>query len=390
MQYRNFGSTDWKASVLGLGCMRLPCFEDRRNSAAVDEPQAVEIIRRAIDKGVNYLDTAYSYHAGKSEEVIGRALEDGYRERVRVATKLPVWLVREPGDFDRILGEQLQRLRTDHVDLYLFHGLNRKSWREVVLQHDLLERARAALADGRIRQLGFSFHDGFDAFKEILDGSDLWSFCQIQYNYINVEDQAGQRGVKLAADRGLAVVVMEPLLGGRLADPPGEILETMMAFPLQRTPVEWALDWLWDQPEVSVVLSGMSTMTQLEQNLKLAARARMHCFGTKEQILLGEVRSAYKVRTAIPCSGCGYCMPCPQGIDVPKNLELYNYARVYDDAATARFRYGFLLKPGERASACVQCGLCAERCPQRIAISDWMEKVRLLLDEATPERAHRQ
>jgi len=390
MQYRDFGSSGWKASALGLGCMRLPTADGRHSSALIDEAEAIRMMRHAIDKGVNYLDTAYTYHEGKSEVVIGRALEDGYRKRVRVATKLTVWLVHGPEDFDRILSEQLRRLRDDHVDFYLFHGLNRRFWREVVLRHDLLEKARAALADGRIRQLGFSFHDDYAAFKEILDGSDLWSFCQIQYNYINVEDQAGQRGLKLAADRGLAVVVMEPLLGGRLADPPVEIMETMMEFPLRRTPVEWAFGWLWDQPDVSVVLSGMSNLTQVEENLRLAARAKAHCFGTKEQILLAEVRAGYKARTVIPCTGCGYCMPCPNGLDVPTNFELYNYARAFDDVATAQLRYDFFLKPEQRAGACLRCGACLDVCPQQIPVFDWMEKVRMLLDTCVREKENQQ
>jgi hypothetical protein len=361
--------------------MRLPTLDHKRNSPQIAEDEAIRMLRHAIDKGVNYLDTAYPYHSGQSEVLVGKALADGYRQRVRVATKLPVWQVQCAEDFDRILAEQLQRLQDDHIDFYLFHGLNRKYWHNVVLEYDLLERAKAALDDGRIRNLGFSFHDDYEAFNEILDGSDLWSFCQIQYNYINVEDQAGVRGLKLAADRGLAVVVMEPLLGGRLADPPVEILEAMMDFPLRRTPVEWALDWLWDQPEVSVVLSGMSTMAQLEENLRLATRAKVHCFGTKEQMLLSEVRALYKARTAIPCTGCGYCMPCPNGLDIPVNFSLYNYAHTFDDEGAARFRYSFQLEPQQRAGACQECGVCAELCPQKIPISEWLQKVEALLGD---------
>jgi hypothetical protein len=359
--------------------MRLPVLGGEKQRGAIDEPEAIRLIRHAIDSGVNYLDTAYGYHSGQSEGLVGKALRDGYRERVHLATKLPVWMVKGPGDFDRLLAEQLGRLQTGHIDCYLFHALNGKYWREVVLRHGLLEKAAAALADGRIRQLGFSFHGEFADFAEILDGSDLWSFCQIQYNYVNVEDQAGMRGLKLAAGRGLAVVVMEPLMGGRLADPPAEILRAMEGHPQRRTPVEWALDWLWDQPEVSVVLSGMSSFAQVEDNLRLAGQARAHCFNESDQALVNELREGYRARTVVPCTRCGYCLPCPTGVDIPANLEFFNYAHAFDDAAGARIRYNFALQPSQRASECVQCGNCDELCPQKIAVSEWMPKVAELL-----------
>jgi hypothetical protein len=379
MKYREFGTLGWKASALGFGCMRLPVRSGGFGSTDIDEPEAIRLIRHAIENGVNYFDTAYAYHSGRSEVVLGRALRDGYRERVRVATKVPPWLVHAPEDFDRILQEQLDRLQTDSIDCYLFHTLNRKYWQEVVLRHGLLQKAAAALGDGRIQHLGFSFHSDFESFEEILSATDLWSFCQIQYNYVNVEFQAGVRGLRLAADRGLAVVVMEPLLGGRLADPPAEIRQLMEEFPLPRPPVAWALDWLWDQPEVSLVLSGMGSMRQLEENLRLARQARPHCFGTKDQVLIDQVREGYRARTVIPCTHCGYCAPCPNGVDVPANFELYNHAKMFDDIATARFRYGFALGAEQRASHCIQCGWCEERCPQQIPIQEWIDRVDKLL-----------
>ena len=375
MQYRDFGSLKFKVSALGFGCMRLPTTDEQRNSPHIDEAESIRMIQHAIDLGVNYLDTAYTYHGGQSERLLGRALGGGYRKQVRVATKLPVWFVRAPEDFDRILAEQQERLQTEKIDFYLFHALNRRFWREGVLAHRLLERAERALGDGRIGHLGFSFHGEYELFEEILDATSLWSFCQLQYNYMHVEDQAGQRGLKLAADRGLGVVVMEPLLGGRLADPPSEVRELMEAFPLKRTPVEWALKWLWNQPEVSVVLSGMTTMAQLEENLRLAAEARTHCFGTKEEMLLGEVRACYGARTAIACTQCGYCQPCPNGLDIPANIALYNYAQAFSDAESARLRYRFALTESERASNCQQCGGCTGVCPQQIPIGEWMQKI---------------
>jgi len=379
MKYRTFGTLEWKTSALGFGCMRLPVRSGGFGSSDIDEPAALQMIRRAIDGGVNYFDTAYVYHGGQSEVVLGKALRDGYRQRVRVATKLPPWLVKGPEDFDRILQEQLQRLETDSVDCYLFHALNSKYWQDVVLQYGLLDKAAQALADGRIRHLGFSFHGDFDTFAEIVSATELWSFCQIQYNYMNADFQAGVRGLRLAADRGLAVVVMEPLLGGRLADPPAEIRQIFEEFPLPRTPVEWALGWLWDQPEVATVLSGMSRMDQLEENLRLAGQARAHGFGTKDQAVIDRAREGYRARAAIPCTRCGYCMPCPHGVDVPANLELFNHASAFNDVETARLRYGFALEEQQRAGACQQCGCCDELCPQQIPIQQWMEKIDTLL-----------
>ena len=283
MQFRNFGKLDWKVSALGFGCMRFPTTDGERLSPNIIEDEAVRMIHHAIDNGVNYLDTAYPYHGGQSEIVVGKALQGGYREKVKLATKLPVWMVESPADFDRFLDEQLQKLQTDHIDFYLLHALSKGRWQDIVLKHNLLDKAAEALADGRIRHLGFSFHDDYAGFEEIVNGSELWSFCQIQYNYMDTENQAGTRGLKLAASKGLAVVIMEPLLGGRLADPPKDIREAMERFPVQRTPAEWALQWLWDQPEVSVVLSGMSTMAQVERESEVCRGfAAFRAFGEAE------------------------------------------------------------------------------------------------------------
>jgi len=382
MQYRNFGKLDWKVSALGFGCMRFPTQAGNRLQSDIDEAEAIRMVRYAIDNGVNYLDTAYVYHEGQSEVVVGKALQDGYREKVRLATKLPVWMVEGPEDFDRLLNEQLLKLQTDHIDFYLLHALGLSRWRDIVLKHGILKRAEAALADGRIRNLGFSFHDTYESFEAIVNGSDLWSFCQIQYNYMDTENQAGTRGLKLAASKGLAVVVMEPLMGGRLADPPQDIREAMENFPLRRTPAEWALQWLWDQPEVSVVLSGMTTMAQVEENLLSADRSRMEYLCSAEMALIAEVKEKYNTRIVIPCSKCNYCMPCPNGLNIPANFEFFNYAHLYDNVADARYRYEIFLKESERASACIACRVCEELCPQKIAISDWMPKVDALLGQA--------
>jgi predicted aldo/keto reductase-like oxidoreductase len=379
MQYRPFGHLGWKVSALGFGCMRLPTSDGKQLSPNIDEAETIRMLRHALDRGVNYVDTAYVYHGGTSEVVLGKALRDGYREKVKVATKLPIWQVNEPADFDKHLNEQLTRLRTDHIDCYLIHALNQSRWRDRVLKYSVLYEAARALADGRIRHLGFSFHDGFSLFEEIVEATDLWSFCQLQYNYMDVESQAGQRGVQLAASKGLAVVVMEPLLGGRLANPPSDVRHTFQRFPAQHSPAEWALEWLWDQPAVSVVLSGMSTMRQVEENLCAADNSRTHGFGTAELDLIARVRELYKARTAIPCTKCGYCMPCPNGVHIPNNFEIYNYAHLFDDVDTARFKYQVFLAEAERAGACIDCDACESECPQKIAISDWMPRVAELL-----------
>jgi hypothetical protein len=379
MQYRNFGKLDWKASALGFGGMRFPTLSGKRNAPDIDEAKSLAMLRRAIDGGVNYLDTAYPYHDGQSEVFIGKALQDGYRAKVKLATKLPVWMVNAPEDFDRLLDEQLRKLQTDHIDFYLFHALDKERWQNIVLKHKLLDKASAALADGRIAHLGFSFHDDYESFETIVSGSDLWSFCQIQYNYMDTENQAGTRGLKLAAAKGLAVVIMEPLLGGRLAEPPAEIRAAMENFPVRRTPADWALQWLWDQPEVSLVLSGMSTMEQLEENLRSAGTARENSLGEAEQKLIAEAKAIYLARTAIPCTKCAYCMPCPNGVNIPACFEFFNRAKLYDDVDTARYFYTVFLKEEQRAHQCIECGACEELCPQKIPIREWLPKVAALL-----------
>lgn len=381
MQYRNFGKLDWKASALGFGCMRLPTLDGQQTSRNINEPEAIRMIRYAIDQGVNYVDTAYPYHEGQSEIVLGKALLDGYRKKVKLATKLPVWMVESPADFDKFLDEQLRKLQSDHIDFYLLHSLNQSRWRDAVLKHGLLKKASDALRDGRIRHLGFSMHDSYKVFEEILNGCDEWSFCQIQYNYMDTQNQAGTRGLKLAASRGLAVVIMEPLLGGRLASPPADIHKLMQDFPKRRAAAEWALQWLWDQPEVSVVLSGMSTMEQVEQNLNFGDNSRPGAFGAAEQELIAEVRERYRARTAIPCTKCNYCMPCPNGVNIPGNFDFFNHAHLFDDIPGARFRYQVFLTDAQRANRCIDCKTCEEKCPQKIPISEWMPKVSALLSQ---------
>jgi len=378
MQYRKFGKLDWQVSALGFGAMRLPL--TNRDPASVDEAESIRMIRYAIDHGVNYVDTAYPYHAGRSEPVVGLALKDGYRERMKLATKLPARLVTSASDFDRFLNEQLERLQTN-INFYLLHGLNRDSW-AAVRDLGVLRWAEGAMANGRFAHLGFSFHDDFDVFKEIVDAYDNWTLSQIQYNYMDVEHQAGRRGLEYAASKGLAVVVMEPLRGGRLAKEPPEPVAKVWADAVQkRTPAERGLLWVWNQPEASLALSGMSTMEQVTENVAVADRSGPGTLAEDEIALFDRAREAYRGLSPIPCTGCGYCMPCPSGVDIPGIFEIYNEAIMYDDPRTGRFRYRGPtgVKEEERADQCTECGDCMEACPQEIPVPEWLKKAHELL-----------
>lgn len=381
MQYRKFGKLDWQVSALGFGCMRLPTIDGEMGN--IDQEKTTGMIRFAIDNGLNYLDTAYVYHDQKSEIALGKALEDGYRDRVRIATKLPIWLVKKQSDFDTMLADELQRLQTDTIDFYLMHALDRDSW-EKTKQLGLLRKAEAALADGRIRHVGFSFHDDLDIFKTIVDEYDGWTFCQIQYNYMDINFQAGMEGLHYAADRNLGVVIMEPLRGGKLAIDLPATQSIWNSAPIKRKPADWALQWLWDQPDVSVVLSGMSTLEQVKENLVSADQSKPHQLSNEELELFGEVREALKNLRPIPCTDCKYCLPCPNEVNIPLNFETYNLVAMYNDIEHPRFEYENWIAPEQKASACIQCDECLSKCPQHIEISSWMPVIDEVLGNAQP------
>ena len=378
MQYRKFGRLDWHASILGFGTMRLPVKGDAKN---IDQKQATRMLHHAVDRGVNYIDTAYPYHGGESERLLGKALGRGYRDRIKLATKMPSWLVSGPADFDKLFHEQLKRLKTDHIEFYLLHSLNREYWSKM-REYDAIEWGRRTIKAGKIGQLGFSFHDDFDLFKEIVDAWD-WPFCQIQYNYMDVRNQAGTRGLKYAALKGIAVVVMEPILGGKLASPPPSIQKILDRAETKRRAADWALQWLWNQPEVTVVLSGMSTFRQVVENLESADSAGIGILDQQEQGLIREVRRRYKELAPISCTQCRYCMPCPHGVDIPRNLSLYNEGLMYGRPDLARRQYGFIAEKA-RSTACTQCRECEPKCPQSILISEWMPKVSEVLADGRP------
>lgn len=372
MQYRKFGKMDWEGSVLGFGAMRLPTLDS--NPKNVDVKESIRMIRSAVDAGVNYVDTAYPYHGGQSEIVVGQALQDGYRPKVKLATKSPLWFVKKSEDFDKFLNEQLKKLQTDHIDCYLFHGLDKQKW-DLILQLNLLDRAEAAIRDGRIGHIGFSFHDEYETFPQIIDGYPNWDFCQIQYNYMNTEYQAGMLGLHYAASRGLAVIVMEPLLGGKLANPPGEIGELFRQAGKKRTPADWALQWVWDHPQVSMVLSGMSKFEQLQENLNSADHSGINSLDPDDLDFIRQVRREFESRAVISCTKCGYCLPCLNGVNIPKNFEIYNDSIMYEDLPTARMVYSMFMSEDEQAGQCLECGVCETACPQGIAIGEWLVKV---------------
>jgi predicted aldo/keto reductase-like oxidoreductase len=374
MLYRPLGRTGEQVSILGFGAMRLPVIDGRRE--CIDVPRAMEMLDYALDHGVNYVDTAFPYHGagfnetpGNSESFVGEALARGHRDAVLVATKMPHWLVNSREDMDRILAGQLERLRTDRVDCYLLHGMSAEPW-EKLTKLGVLDFMEKAKTDGRIRFAGFSYHDDPPAFAPIVDAYE-WDFCQIQYNFLDVDFQAGAAGLAYAAERGLGVIVMEPLKGGRLAPPlPESIRGHWEAYPTKRPPVEWALRFVWDHPGVSLLLSGMSTMEHVVDNVEFASRGEAGSLTEADRDLINEVRQAYQARTVVDCTGCRYCAPCPQGIDIPAVLSAVNNASLFDDPTAERIGYNLAveLKITARASECTECAQCEEACPQHLEV----------------------
>ena len=372
MKYREFGKCDFKVSVLGFGCMRLPIIN--ADEQQIDLEKAIPLIRYAIDNGVNYIDTAYPYHKGSSEIVVGKALKDGYREKVKLATKLPTWLTNSYEDFDKYLNEQLEKLQTDHIDMYLLHGLDKERW-DKLLELNIFKFIESALSDGRIKQIGFSFHDKLDAFKEIVNAYN-WDFCQIQYNFLDDNYQAGTEGLEYAANKGMAIVVMEPLKGGRLSKtPPISVKELWHKTEVEKTPAEWALRWVWNHPEVTTVLSGMNSMEQIIENIKTAETALPNSLSEKDLALINNVKSQYNELIKVQCTACGYCMPCLTGVDIPRNFAILNEASMYNEYDRQSHIYNNDLTLKQRAVSCVECGKCETLCPQHLEIRKHLKEV---------------
>ncbi len=377
MKYRTFGKTGLQISALGFGCMRLPVIDKDRSQ--IDEKRAMELVHLAIDMGINYFDTAYPYHGkdfssgGAGEPFMARALKKADRENIHIATKLPSWMVETRKDMDRYLDEQLERLDTGYIDFYLLHALKRSLWDKLV-GLGILEFLDSAIRSGKIRHAGFSFHDDLTLFKEIVDAYD-WSLCQIQYNYFDQDYQAGREGLEYAAERNIAVVVMEPLRGGLLVkDLPAETRLIFKETASGRSAVEWAFRWLWDQPGVSTILSGMSQLDQMKENLDLAENVSEAPWTGKDEDAIRKARGIINELQRVNCTTCGYCMPCPEGVDIPFNLALSNDHHIFNDQG-AKFRYKLVLSESERASNCVECGQCLEKCPQQISIPEELDHV---------------
>lgn len=382
MQYRIMPKTGEKVSALGFGCMRLPVIDNKQDQ--IDEEKAIPLVRCAIDGGINYIDTAYPYHGtgmekgGMSELFVAKVLKDGYREKVAIATKLPTWLITCREDMDRYLNEQLERLETDRIDYYLLHALNADNWANLQ-QHAVQKFLDAAIADGRIKYAGFSYHGkNPEIFKEIVDAYD-WTFCQIQYNYMDENYQAGREGLEYAAAKKLGVVIMEPLKGGSLAlNLPEAIEETYKKSGYDRSPVDWALRWLWNHEEVTILLSGMNEQAHLDENMAIASDALPGGMKDDENAVMVKVKTILKEKVKVGCTACGYCMPCPVGVDIPRNFSLLNdFHRLDSEAhkASSKRMYSMLVKEEEKASSCIECGKCESHCPQDIPIRDMLKVV---------------
>lgn len=363
-------------SILGFGCMR---FQRRRGS--IDYEEAEREVLAAIERGVNYFDTAYIYPG--SEETLGRILDQNQcRDRVNLATKLPHYLIRKPEDIERYFQEQLKRLRTDHVDFYLMHMLPDVSTWERLKGLGVERWLEEKKASGAIRRIGFSYHGNTNAFQDLVDAYD-WDFCQIQYNYIDEHTQAGRRGLRHAADKGIPVVIMEPLRGGRLVNNlPRKAKELFASAQPQRTPAEWGLRWLWNQPEVTVVLSGMNSMEMVEENCRIASEAEAGEQGEAEAALYEQVKAEINAKIKVGCTGCAYCMPCPKGVDIPGAFRCYNarYTEGFYTGMKEYFMCTTLRGNRSNASQCVKCGRCETHCPQGIHIREELDNVKRVME----------
>jgi predicted aldo/keto reductase-like oxidoreductase len=366
MKYRRFGKLNWHASILGFGAMRLPVIGG--DFRKIDETQSIEMLRHAIDNGVNYVDTAYTYHMGTSETVVGKALRGDYQEKVKVATKMPCWLINSQQDMDKYLDEQLARLGIDKLDFYLLHGLNNERW-EKLSKLDACGWAEKKMDQGKFDHLGFSFHDSLQTFQKILDSYGNWTLCQILYNYMDANYEAGKEGLEYAASKEMAVIVMEPIAGGRLAMPLSDEIQAIWdKAKTKRTPSSWALLWVWNHPEVTVVLSGMSALAQVKENLETASIAEPGILSKEELRLYKQVASKYRRLGFVKCSACRYCQPCPNGVDVPTIISFYNEYFMKNRAESVKREYMEKVKPQSRAKMCKRCGKCEELCPQHLPI----------------------
>ena len=363
MQYRH------NISLLGFGCMRFP-----QKGASIDFEETEREILAAIDLGINYFDTAYLYPG--SEDTLGKILEKNQcRDKVNIATKLPQYMVKKPEDIDKFYNEEMKRLRTDHIDYYLMHMVADLNQWEKLKSFGIEEWIAKKKAAGEIRNIGFSFHGNTETFKSILDAYD-WDFCQIQYNYLDEHTQAGRRGLEEAQKKGIPVIIMEPLRGGKLVNIPEKAKKLLEADEKHFTPAELGLRWLWDQPGVTCILSGMNSTEMVEENIRIASDAEPGHFTDKDFELVEKIKTIIKEREKVGCTGCRYCMPCPKGVDIPGTFYFYNLMYI-DKKTSARFEFAQVMgmrKEQSFASQCVGCGKCEQHCPQHINIREKLKE----------------
>ena len=370
MQYRQMPKSPDRLSILGYGCMRFPTTE----SGQIKEDKALELLHYAYDRGVNYFDSAWNYHLGESEPLLGKFLGTIDRGKAFVATKLPSWEIKKREDLDRYLDEQLERLQTDYIDYYLLHSLNSKNW-ENLLQHDILSFLEKAKSSGKIRFAGFSFHDHYEIFSRIVQ-SWTWDFTLIMLNYLDTEYQAGLQGYKLALQNDMGVLVMEPLRGGKLVAPvPDEVKDIWQKSRYKGSMADRSLRWVWNLPGCTTVLSGMSNLEQLKENIDLAGRHRANEIDEEELKLYASARREYIKRIAVPCTECRYCLPCPQGVLIPSVIGVYNEAVMFGDRERHRKEYFDFIPEKGRADCCTSCGECLPKCPRNIDIPEVMKKI---------------
>lgn len=373
MEKRKLKKLGIETSLLGFGCMRFPTLENGK----INEPLAEKMMDKAIAAGVNYIDTAYPYHGGESETFVGKVLQKYPRDSYYLATKLPVWMVKSAEDVDRIFEEQLQKLRTDHVDFYLMHAMGRERW-EAMQKIGCVQRLEELKAQGKIRYLGFSFHDDYAAFEEILNYRD-WDFCQIQLNYMDIAEQAGLKGYRLAESKGIPLVIMEPVKGGSLASFSEDIMEVFHSARPGVSAASFALRYVASLPNVMTVLSGMSSMEQVEDNLSTFVNfAPME---EKEYQAIDRVKEIMNSRIQNGCTGCRYCMPCPFGVDIPGCFSVWNRYHMYQNYYVVNWQWEEMGRSGRQAKTCKECGKCEQVCPQHLHIREDLKKVQVDLDK---------
>lgn len=373
MEKRKMEKPGIETSLLGFGCMRFPTTPEGK----IDEQRAQAMLDKAIAEGVNYIDTAYPYHNGESEPFVGKALKKYDRSSFYLATKLPLWSVNSIDDAKRIFEDQLSRLQTDYVDFYLLHAVNKERW-DVMVKLGVVEYCEQLKKEGRIRYLGFSFHDSYEAFEEILNTRE-WDFCQIQLNYMDVEEQAGMKGYRLAEEKGIPLVIMEPVKGGSLAAFADDIMEKFRAHDKEASAASYALRWVGSLPGVKVILSGMSNMEQVEDNLHTFADFKP--LSAKEQQTIEEVVAVLNSRVQNGCTGCRYCMPCPAGVNIPGCFAAWNTYHMYQNYNVVKWRWENEIGEKGQASNCIKCGKCEGKCPQKLSIRDDLAKVQTDLDK---------